>query len=58
VRACIVSPSVGVLRPFPEGLSIAGEAEFSANSLARGGVLFHFGVLLGREGERCECLFV
>jgi hypothetical protein len=56
VRACIVSLSVGVLRPFPEGLSIAGEAEFSANSLARG--VFHFGVLLGREGERCECLFV
>jgi hypothetical protein len=29
VRACIVSPSVGALRPFPEGLYIGGGLIFS-----------------------------
>jgi hypothetical protein len=34
VRACVLTPSVGVHRSFPEGLYVGGGAEFSANSLA------------------------
>ena len=58
VRACVVTPTVGALRSFPEGLYIGGVSEFQPTLWLEVGVLFHFGVLLGREGERCEWLFV
>jgi hypothetical protein len=51
VRACVVTLSVGVIRSFPEGLYIGGEAEFSANSLARGGSALSFSGALGERGR-------
>jgi hypothetical protein len=51
VRACVVTPNVGALRSFPEGLYIGGVAEFQPTFWLVVGMLFHFGCSLG-ERER------
>jgi hypothetical protein len=59
VGASVLTPSAGVLRSFPEGLYIGGGGlNFQPTLWLEVGVLFHFGVLLGREGDRCEWLLV
>jgi hypothetical protein len=51
VRVFVVTPSVGAIRSFSEGLYI-GVAEFQPTHWLVVGVLFYFGVLFGREGDR------